>query len=104
MLAAGEAYSQDLRERLVTAADDGWVVGRIAVPLPALLHGRRTRDTAAPDRKRAAIHLGFDGKKFSEGGPIDMKLGERFRLPFINGTMMSHPIHLHGRASFTSSP
>ncbi len=39
---------------------------------------------------------GFDGKKFSEVGPIDVKLGERFRLRFINDTMMSHPIHLHG--------
>ena len=39
---------------------------------------------------------GFDGKKYSEVGPIDVKLGERFRLRFINDTMMSHPIHLHG--------
>jgi CopA family copper-resistance protein len=39
---------------------------------------------------------GFDGKKFSEVGPIDVRLGERFRLRFINDTMMSHPIHLHG--------
>ena len=39
---------------------------------------------------------GFDGKKFSEVGPIDVKLGERFRLRYINDTMMSHPIHLHG--------
>jgi len=39
---------------------------------------------------------GFDGKKFSEVGPIDVILGERFRLRFINSTPMAHPIHLHG--------
>ena len=39
---------------------------------------------------------GFDGKKYSEVGPIDVVLGERFRLRMINQTMMTHPIHLHG--------
>jgi len=39
---------------------------------------------------------GFDGKKFSEVGPIDVTLGERFRLTLANSTMMAHPIHLHG--------
>ena len=39
---------------------------------------------------------GFDGKKFSEVGPIDVTVGERFRLRFVNSTMMTHPIHLHG--------
>ena len=39
---------------------------------------------------------GLDGKKFSEVGPIDVTLGERFRLRFINDTMMNHPFHLHG--------
>jgi len=39
---------------------------------------------------------GFNGKKFSEVGPIDVTLGERFRLRLVNSTMMTHPIHLHG--------
>jgi len=39
---------------------------------------------------------GFDGKKYSEVGPIDVRVGERFRLRMINDTMMTHPIHLHG--------
>jgi len=39
---------------------------------------------------------GFDGKKYSEVGPMDVTLGERFRLRMINQTMMTHPIHLHG--------
>ena len=39
---------------------------------------------------------GFDGKKFSEAHPIEVKLGERIRFVLINDTMMEHPIHLHG--------
>lgn len=38
----------------------------------------------------------INGRKFSEAGPIDVTLGERFRLRFINNTMMNHPFHLHG--------
>jgi len=39
---------------------------------------------------------GFDGKKFSEAGPVPLRLGERVRITFINHTMMEHPLHLHG--------
>lgn len=39
----------------------------------------------------------FDGIKYSEvRGPIEVEYGERLRLVFVNDTMMSHPIHLHG--------
>ncbi|MEO8467204.1 MAG: copper resistance system multicopper oxidase [Gammaproteobacteria bacterium] len=39
---------------------------------------------------------GFDGKKFSEAPPVEVKLGERVRFILVNNTMMEHPIHLHG--------
>ena len=39
---------------------------------------------------------GFDGKKFSEAGPIHFDHGERLRIVLTNETMMAHPIHLHG--------
>jgi CopA family copper-resistance protein len=39
---------------------------------------------------------GFNGKTFSEAGPIRVKLGDRVRFVLINDTMMEHPIHLHG--------
>jgi CopA family copper-resistance protein len=39
---------------------------------------------------------GFDGIKFSDAGPVRVKLGERVRFVLINDTMMEHPIHLHG--------
>ncbi len=39
---------------------------------------------------------GFDGKKFSEAGPVHFDHGERLRIVLSNDTMMAHPIHLHG--------
>jgi CopA family copper-resistance protein len=61
-------------------------------------------DTRAPERT-LEFHLtgnmerwvwGFDGRKFSQAGPVRIKLGERVRFVLINDTMMEHPIHLHG--------
>jgi CopA family copper-resistance protein len=39
---------------------------------------------------------GFDGEKFSEAGPVRLRLGERMRFVLVNDSMMEHPIHLHG--------
>jgi CopA family copper-resistance protein len=39
---------------------------------------------------------GFDGKKFSQARPIELRHGERVRVTLVNDTMMEHPIHLHG--------
>jgi CopA family copper-resistance protein len=58
-----------------------------------------------PPSREIELHLtgnmeryiwGFNGKKFSEAKPIELKLGERVRILLINDTMMDHPIHLHG--------
>lgn len=38
----------------------------------------------------------INDKKYSEAEPIRLKFGERVRFKFINETMMSHPMHLHG--------
>ncbi len=38
----------------------------------------------------------FNGKKYSEAEPIRLRYGERVRIKFVNETMMSHPMHLHG--------
>ncbi|MBN3868248.1 copper resistance system multicopper oxidase [Gluconobacter kondonii] len=68
---------------------------------------RATRPGAdlRPPTREIILHLtgnmeryiwGFNGRKFSESGPIRLKLGERVRFTLINDTMMEHPIHLHG--------
>ncbi len=38
----------------------------------------------------------MNDKKYSEAEPIRLKYGERVRFKFVNETMMSHPMHLHG--------
>ncbi|MBV9682139.1 MAG: copper resistance system multicopper oxidase [Solirubrobacterales bacterium] len=62
------------------------------------------RDARPPSRE-TTLHLtgnmqrfiwGFDGRKFSEAGPIELRRNERVRFVLINDTMMEHPIHLHG--------
>jgi FtsP/CotA-like multicopper oxidase with cupredoxin domain len=63
-------------------------------------------DRPSPEPQREIVmHLtgnmerfvwGFDGKKFSEAEPLQLRLGERVRITFINDTMMEHPLHLHG--------
>lgn len=68
---------------------------------------RATRPGAdlRPPTREIILHLtgnmeryiwGMNGRKFSESGPIRLKLGERVRFTLINDTMMEHPIHLHG--------
>ena len=38
----------------------------------------------------------FNGRKFSESEPLQLRYGERLRIVLVNDTMMTHPIHLHG--------
>jgi CopA family copper-resistance protein len=38
----------------------------------------------------------INGKKYEDDEEIRLKYGERIRFKFVNETMMSHPMHLHG--------
>lgn len=38
----------------------------------------------------------INGVKFSKAEPIKLQYGERVRFKFVNETMMTHPMHLHG--------
>jgi CopA family copper-resistance protein len=90
-------------ERLQSAGE-GFPPGRRVLTyadLRALTPGSDPR----PPTHEITLHLtgnmerfiwGFDGKKFSEAGPIELKRGDRVRFVLINDTMMEHPIHLHG--------
>ena len=69
------------------------------------LRALRPDPDARPPERDIEFHLtgnmerwvwGFNGKKFSEAGPIRVRLGERVRFVMINNTMMEHPVHLHG--------
>jgi CopA family copper-resistance protein len=90
-------------ERLQSAGE-GFPPGRRVLTY-ADLRATRPGSDRRPPTHEITLHLtgnmerfiwGFDGKKFSEAGPIELKRGDRVRFVLINDTMMEHPIHLHG--------
>jgi len=90
-------------ERL-NSAGDGFPAGLRVLSYADLRAIRPGTDPRPPSRD-ITLHLtgnmqrftwGFDGKKYSEAGLIDLRRGERVRFILINDTMMEHPIHLHG--------
>lgn len=46
----------------------------------------------------------FDGLEFGQSAPVHFRYGERLRVVFVNDTMMTHPMHLHGMWSELESP
>ncbi|MBL7231942.1 copper resistance system multicopper oxidase [Komagataeibacter oboediens] len=91
-------------DRLGSPGDGLENTGRRVLNYRQLRATRPGTDRRPPSRE-IILHLtgnmeryiwGFNGRKFSESGPIRLKLGERVRFTLINDTMMEHPIHLHG--------
>jgi len=85
-------------------ADSGAAEGRRILTYADLRATRPGTDPRPPSRE-ITLHLtgnmerflwGFDGKKFTEAGPIELQQGERVRFTLINDSMMEHPLHLHG--------
>jgi CopA family copper-resistance protein len=90
-------------ERLQSAGE-GFPAGRRVLSY-ADLRALKPGGDPRPPTHEITLHLtgnmerfiwGFDGKKFSEAGPIELKRSDRVRFVLINDTMMEHPIHLHG--------
>jgi CopA family copper-resistance protein len=96
--------SMVVSERLADPGDGLQENGRRVLSYSDLRARYRGVDGRLPTRE-IELHLtgnmqryiwGFDGKKFTDAGPIELKLGERVRFILINDSMMDHPIHLHG--------
>jgi len=86
------------------SAGEGFPPGRRVLSYADLRAIKPGSDSRPPSHE-ISLHLtgnmerfiwGFDGKKFSEAGPIEITRGDRVRFVLINDTMMEHPIHLHG--------
>ena len=69
-------------------------------------------DPKEPDRE-IELHLtgnmeryswSFDGLEFGKSSPLHFRYGEWLRVIFVNDTMMTHPVHLHGMWSDLESP
>jgi len=89
-----------LAERLNGLEDAPW-----RVLMYADLEARLQRPDPGPVDREIEIHLtghmeryiwSFNGKTFEEDPYIDLRYGERVRITYVNDTMMTHPIHLHG--------
>jgi len=96
--------AMEVSERLNDPGDGLTANGRRVLTYADLRARYRGADGRPPTRE-IELHLsgnmeryiwGFNGKKFSNSEPIELKLGERVRFVLINDTMMEHPIHLHG--------
>jgi CopA family copper-resistance protein len=96
--------AMETKNRLAEAGDGLDGNGRRTLTY-AQLRSIKPTTQGGPPTRAIEFHLtgnmqrwiwGFNGKKFSEAGPIAVKLGERIRFVLINDTMMEHPIHLHG--------
>jgi CopA family copper-resistance protein len=69
-------------------------------------------DPGGPERE-IELHLtgnmerytwSLDGLEFGKSTPVHFRYGERLRVIFVNDTMMTHPMHLHGMWSEVESP
>jgi len=69
-------------------------------------------DPSGPERE-IELHLtgnmerytwSLDGLEFGRSTPVHFRYGERLRVVFVNDTMMTHPMHLHGMWSELESP
>ena len=61
-------------------------------------------DPGGPERE-IEVHLtgnmerytwSLDGVEFGRSKPVHFRYGERLRVVFVNDTMMTHPMHMHG--------
>ncbi len=91
-------------ERVGSPGDGLEGTGRRVLAYSDLVALRPPPDQRPPSRE-IILHLtgnmeryiwGFNGRKYSESGPIHLARGERVRFTVINDTMMEHPLHLHG--------
>ena len=78
--------------------------GRRVLTYADLRNLNKTPDPREPSRE-IDLHLtgnmsrymwSFNGIKYADADPLQLKYGERVRINLINDTMMNHPIHLHG--------
>ena len=76
--------------RVLTQAD----LHTIGGPLDARGAGREVELHLTGNMERYAWSI--DGVEFGQSTPVHFRHNERLRVVFVNDTMMTHPMHLHG--------
>lgn len=85
--------------RRVLTYDDLHSIGG---PLDARGPGREIELHLTGNMERYAWSI--DGVEFEKSTPVHFRYNERLRVVFVNDTMMTHPMHLHGMWSELESP
>ena len=77
--------------------------GYVSLALDAKLRAKRPLTQKRADRtyqvmlgEEAGYRWTINGKVHGEHAPLEARLGERIEVMFMNPTMMTHPMHLHG--------
>jgi len=84
---------------LPTAADGGKVLSYADLKAFRPLYPHREADREIVVRLTGNMERyiwTINDKKFTAAEPITLRFGERARFKFVNETMMTHPMHLHG--------
>ena len=89
---------RDNGRRVLTYADLHTVGG----PLDKREPGREIKLHLTGNMERYVWSI--DGVEFGRSTPIHFRHNERLRVVFVNDTMMTHPMHLHGLWSELESP
>lgn len=89
---------RDNGRRVLTYADLHTIGGSLDPRKP----GREIEIHLTGNMERYSWSL--DGLEFGKSTPVHFRHGERLRVIFVNDTMMTHPMHLHGMWSELESP
>jgi len=84
--------------RVLTQAD----LHTIGGPLDARDAGREVELHLTGNMERYAWSI--DGVEFGQSTPVHFRHNERLRVVFVNDTMMTHPMHMHGMWQELESP
>lgn len=97
--AAGDPFYAPGSGLLPTAADGGRFLSYADLRTQKPLYPDREPDREIEIRLTGNMERFFwsiNDLKYSQAEPIRLTLGERVRFKFVNETMMTHPMHLHG--------
>lgn len=98
-MAGGDPFYASGSEIAPTAADGGRFLSYADLKAQAPLFPDRepTREIELRLTGNMERYIwSIDGVKYADAEPIRLRYGERVRFKFVNETMMSHPMHLHG--------
>ena len=93
----------DLYAYGASASDSPWPSGAtptksFTVKLAELMGHSRSDSEAMAGMSGMQTAFGINGKQFPDTGSLDVGLGDRIQVTFVNDGKYEHPMHLHGQS------